>query len=152
MIDAVMQWFGQRAPACGGSVLEVGSYNVNGSVRPLFKGQPYIGLDMRAGPGVDVVADVLTHEFEDGQFGTIVSTETLEHCAEPWTAIERMGRWLAPGGKMLISVPFRFDFHEFPSDYWRFTHEGLRLLFERAGLTTLEAEIIDSHAYGVATK
>jgi SAM-dependent methyltransferase len=151
MIEPVLQWFGARAATWSPPVLEVGSFNVNGSVRSMFA-EPYIGLDMRDGPGVDVVGDVLTHHFGDGEFNTIVSTETLEHCAQPWKAIERMSYWLAPGGKMLISVPFRFDFHEYPSDYWRMTHEGLKLLFEAAGLTTLEAEIIDTHTYGMAQK
>jgi hypothetical protein len=37
-----------------GSTLDIGSYNVNGCLRPLFKGA-YVGLDMREGPNVDVV-------------------------------------------------------------------------------------------------
>jgi SAM-dependent methyltransferase len=150
MIEPVMQWFGTRAGSCVPPVLEVGSYDVNGSVRSLF-GAPYLGLDLRPGPSVDMVGDVLTAHFAE-EFNTIVSTETLEHCKKPWTAIERMARWLRPGGTMMISVPFQFDFHEFPSDYWRMTHEGLRLLFDNAGLITVEAEIIDSHTYGRATK
>ena len=43
------------------SVLECGSYNVNGSVRDLFAVREYIGLDWRPGPGVDVVN--LVHEY-----------------------------------------------------------------------------------------
>jgi len=43
-----------------GDVLEVGSYDVNGSVRPIFSDRErfphYTGVDMRAGPGVDRVA------------------------------------------------------------------------------------------------
>lgn len=151
MIQPVLEWFGARAAECRAPVLELGSYYENGSVRDLFP-QPYIGLDMRDGPGVDVVADVLTHEFQEGSFNTIVSTETLEHVTEPWTAIMRMARWLAPGGRMLISVPFSFPFHPYPQDYWRMTDTGLRYLMEKAGLTVLEAVIMDTHTYGMAVK
>ena len=60
------------------SVLECGSYNVNGSVRDLFTAREYVGLDWRPGPGVDVVS--LVHEYQPGRmFDTVISTEMLEH-------------------------------------------------------------------------
>ena len=39
------------------SVVDIGSYDVNGSYRPLFAqpGWRYTGVDLEAGPGVDVV-------------------------------------------------------------------------------------------------
>ena len=57
----------------GKDTLEVGSYNVNGTVRDLFNG-PYVGLDMRKGPGVNVVADSYDMPFPDGRFEVVVST------------------------------------------------------------------------------
>ena len=42
---------------------------------------------------------------------------------------DRITRLLGPGGKVCISVPFAWKFHAYPSDYWRFTHEGIKLLF-----------------------
>src|SRR5207244_5582924 len=44
-------------------ILEVGSYQVPGqqglaNLRGLFAGKEYIGVDARAGPGVDCIADV----------------------------------------------------------------------------------------------
>ena len=45
-----------RYGLAGKAVLEVGSYDVNGTVRPLFNG-PYLGCDITVGPSVDVVAD-----------------------------------------------------------------------------------------------
>ena len=44
----------------GARVLEVGAYNVNGSVRPYVETlipQCYVGVDITEGPGVYVVAD-----------------------------------------------------------------------------------------------
>jgi hypothetical protein len=41
-----------------GSVLEIGSYQVNesGSLRAIFSGCSYTGVDLAEGPGVDIVA------------------------------------------------------------------------------------------------
>ncbi len=131
-------------------VLEVGAHNINGTVRDLFP-VPYTGLDAEAGEGVDVVGDVLTHHFGE-EFATIVSVETLEHVTEPWTALARMGRWLRPGGHLIIAAPFMHGLCNHPRDYWRFTDQAIAYLFGYAGLKTLIAEMDEAHAYGVATK
>ena len=71
------------------SVLECGSYNVNGSVRGLFAAREYIGLDWRPGPGVDVVS--LVHEYQPGRrFDTVISTEMLEHDPHWRESVQRM--------------------------------------------------------------
>ena len=67
MHEEVRDWLGElrrqylEAFVCD-SVLECGSYNVNGSVRGLFAAREYVGLDWRPGPGVDVVS--LVHEYQ----------------------------------------------------------------------------------------
>ena len=37
-------------------VLEIGSYNVNGSIRAFFPNANYTGVDLCDGPGVDIVS------------------------------------------------------------------------------------------------
>lgn len=60
-------------------VLEIGSLNINGSIRPFFKDCLYMGVDVGPGPGVDFVA--IGHEitFAYGQWDVVCSTEALEH-------------------------------------------------------------------------
>lgn len=60
-------------------VLEVGSYNVNGSVREFFE-EPtlYIGLDVAPGRGVDVVGDGADYDTEE-RFDVVISAECFEH-------------------------------------------------------------------------
>jgi SAM-dependent methyltransferase len=61
-------------------VCELGSRNINGTVRHLFPGAEYIGVDAVAGSCVDVVADAADYRPADGhRFDTVVSTELLEH-------------------------------------------------------------------------
>jgi hypothetical protein len=60
------------------SVIEFGSFNINGSIREVFSCKDYTGLDWRPGPGVDVVS--LAHEYDPGRtFDTVVSASMLEH-------------------------------------------------------------------------
>src|SRR5262245_38387555 len=58
-----------RIDTRGTRVLEVGSYNENGSIRDLFKSAAdYIGIDSRRGPNVDFVLDAHKIEFPQGYF------------------------------------------------------------------------------------
>ncbi|MCJ7510773.1 MAG: class I SAM-dependent methyltransferase [Dehalococcoidia bacterium] len=103
-----------------GPVLEVGALNINGTIRDLFPQEGYVGLDKRAGPGVDLVADICDGEFFQ-QFRTVVCCETLEHIARPWEAIEEMHSTLRPGGLFIGTWCFVYAIHNEPEDYWRAT-------------------------------
>jgi SAM-dependent methyltransferase len=118
-----------------GPVLEIGSYQVAGQedladLRALFPGKPYVGLDVRPGPGVDLVADAQDLPHPDASVGTVIAMNTLEHVPRFWRALEEIRRVLRPDGALLLSCPFYFHIHSFPSDYWRFTPEALELLLE----------------------
>src|ERR1051326_2280063 len=67
-------------------VLEIGSRNVNGSVRDLIDSEFYWGIDLAPGPGVDEVADGGTWRFHDAPFDLVVCCEVFEH-SPSWTAI-----------------------------------------------------------------
>lgn len=118
--------------------LEVGSKNYGNTqdVRSLLSPHGrYVGVDMAAGDGVDVVMD-MTRDFAEidealggERFGAIICLSVLEHCDQPFRMAENMTRLLKPGGRVCVSVPFAWQFHGYPSDYWRFTHEGVRKLF-----------------------
>ncbi|VAX38368.1 hypothetical protein MNBD_PLANCTO02-1271 [hydrothermal vent metagenome] len=118
--------------------LEVGSKNYGSTqnLRSLLEGKgEYIGIDMAEGDGVDHCLD-LTHDFSvidekfSGQrFNTVICLSVLEHCDKPFKMAENIERLLKPGGQAVIWVPFAWKFHGYPSDYWRFTHEGVKKLF-----------------------
>lgn len=120
------------------STLEVGSYDVNGSVRSLFTG-PYIGVDMQAGPGVDRVAVAADLPFADSEFGVVISTEMLEHDFRPWLSIAEMARVLRPGGTLIVTARGYdtrgcFPVHDYPQDLWRFSTGAFKELFDAAGV------------------
>ena len=92
-----------RTAIAAPSVLEIGSLDINGSVRPLFAtASHYHGLDLVAGDGVDEVADASTWP-PPRTYDVVVSAEVLEH-APPWREIlEMMWRATAPGGLLLMT-------------------------------------------------
>lgn len=87
-----------------------------------------VGLDMLAGPGVDLVQD-LEEGIPDGQFAHVDCLSVLEHSRRPWLLAANLERLLLPGGTIFVSVPFCWPVHSYPSDYFRMTPEGLKSLF-----------------------
>lgn len=62
----------------GGRVLEIGSLNINGTVRQFFNADEYIGVDVGEGPGVDVA--ISGHEYDSTEpFDCVISCECFEH-------------------------------------------------------------------------
>ena len=75
-----------------------------------------------------------------GSYDTAVCLETLEHVPEPWRAVGEICRILAPGGKVILSVPHLSRLHDAPHDYYRYTAYGVRHLLESNGFTVLALE------------
>lgn len=116
-------------------VLEIGSFQVPGQesigdLRPLFPGKSYVGLDARPGPGVDCVGDVEDLPQVSESVGTVIAMSTFEHVRHFWRGFDEIGRVLRPDGALIVSCPFYFRVHNYPSDYWRFTPQGLEVLLE----------------------
>lgn len=61
------------------SVLEVGSLDINGTIRDFFDANDYIGVDVGPGKGVDLVMNGEDLTFPDGTFDVAVSAECFEH-------------------------------------------------------------------------
>jgi SAM-dependent methyltransferase len=83
--------------------LEIGSLDINGSVRQLFDGGAYIGLDIAAGPGVDVVCEGQNYRAPDGSFDTVISCEAMEHNPYWKETSVNMVRLCRPGGLVVLT-------------------------------------------------
>jgi SAM-dependent methyltransferase len=84
-------------------VLEIGSLNINGSVRQFFTDCVYIGVDVAPGPNVDVVS--LGHEYSmpAGSFDTVISCECFEHDPYWRQTFTNMLRLTRPKGLVIFS-------------------------------------------------
>ena len=115
-------------------VVEIGSYQVTGQegvrLRSLFPGRDFTGVDMRAGPGVDCVANVESLPQPTGSVGTVISMSTFEHVRQFWKGFEEVRRVLRPDGVFVVACPFFFRIHNYPHDYWRFTPAAFESLLE----------------------
>lgn len=130
----------------GKSVIEVGSYDFNGSVREPIKRMgcaSYLGVDMVAGPGVDEVCDAtkVVSRFGDQSFDVVLSTEMLEHARHWRSTVNNLKRVVKPGGTLLVTTRSRgFPYHGYPSDYWRFELEDFRAIFSDFDIQALESD------------
>lgn len=88
----------------------------------------YVNVDLFALPGVDVVADAAWLPFRDAVFQRVECDAVLEHARFPEKAMREIERVLKPGGFAHIVVPFCHPFHAYPSDFRRFTLDGLEQL------------------------
>lgn len=95
----------QRPQAFRGvRVLEIGSYNVNGSARRHFEDTEYVGCDVRPGHGVDIVADGCDLDLPANSFDVVLSTEVFEHCDRWRLILQNMIRMLRAGGLLLVTA------------------------------------------------
>ena len=60
-------------------VLEIGSLNINGSVRQFYSGCEYTGIDVAAGLDVDIVSNGEDFYEKAGVYDVIISCECMEH-------------------------------------------------------------------------
>lgn len=91
-------------------VLDVGSLDINGTNRILFRKCKYIGIDVIPGKNVDVVS--IAHEYQpDTLFDVVLSTNTLEHDIHYKKTLKKMVEVLKPGGLMFISAPYKWHVH-----------------------------------------
>ena len=137
-------------------VLDVGSYDVNGSYK-LICSHPnwnYIGLDIREGPNVDlIVKDGYNWtEVESKLFDITICGQVLEHVEYPWLLVKEMARVLKLGGLCIIVAPSYGNIkpHDYPMDCYRYLKLGMRALLKQAGLGVLTSGMspIDSFAAG----
>ncbi len=85
-------------------ICEFGSRDINGSIRELFRdAEEYVGLDLEAGLGVDVVACASTYGVS-GTYDAVVSCEMLEHCDKAAAVCGNAHRLLRPGGVFIVTA------------------------------------------------
>ena len=124
-------------------ILDLGSQDVNGSYRPLFDLPPwrYTGVDMAAGPNVEVVLrdPYCWRQIKAGSADVVISGQTFEHTEFFWLTMREIARALKTGGLLCLIAPSAGDEHRYPVDCWRVYPDGLRAAARYAGLETLEA-------------
>lgn len=133
------------------SVLDVGSYDVNGCYKSLIPPEwRYVGLDMVEGPNVDIVAkDPYQWRFPTSQrFDIVISGQCLEHVEYPWLTMVQIHKALKVGGRCCIIVPSKGREHRYPVDCYRYLPDGMAALTRWAGLTVVSIKRHEANAWG----
>lgn len=91
----------------GRAVLEIGSANVNGTIRPFFAGSQYTGVDLSPGPDVDLVASGDQVDLPSDSIDLAISCECFEHNPKWRETFLNMCRMTRPGGIVLVTCATR---------------------------------------------
>ena len=84
-------------------VLEIGSRDVNGSVRGLFPNSTYYGIDIVEGPGVDEVADAKDYKPTAQFYDLVLCLEVFEHDAHWNLIMSTIWRAVSENGMAIIT-------------------------------------------------
>jgi len=106
---------------------------------------------VHASPYLDCEADLNGPlPFADAAFDTVILSDVLEHVPDPRQLWREIARLLAPGGKLLLNLPFLYGVHEAPHDYGRYTAFALRRFADEVGLRVLELEAVGGSLHVLA--
>ena len=131
-------------------VADIGSLDINGSYKGLFKNKnlSYTGIDIVKGDNVDIVLkdEYAWNEIESESFDFVISGQMLEHSKYFWVAVVEMGRILKQGGCLCIIAPSAGRSHT-ENDHYRFLGSGLKAAVEWAGLEALQVKEDDTEPW-----
>jgi SAM-dependent methyltransferase len=130
----VGEYLRRHADRIGGRLLDLGAGN-----RPFAdwyepRCSSAISTDIAAHDGLSALSTAELLPFADRSFDTVLATEVLEHVTDHEATLDEIVRVLAPGGRVVVTVPFLYPIHEAPHDHRRLTSHGLEAALARRGL------------------
>lgn len=131
----------------GSTVLDAGAGS--SPYKSLFAHTKYESAD-KFNDSCTYCCDINSIPVEDDRFNYILLNQVLEHLPEPKIALNELNRVLKPGGKIIITVPFFYQEHEKPYDFFRYTQFGLRHLLEESGYEIKRLEWLEGYFGTVA--
>jgi ubiquinone/menaquinone biosynthesis C-methylase UbiE len=88
----------------------------------------------RTGWKPSIGGDIAHLPFKSGCADGVICKDVLEHVPDPFSAVREIHRVMKPGSPGFFTVPFLHPYHAVRGsgafDYWRFTRDGAKKLFE----------------------
>ena len=97
---------------------------------------------------VDCIGMAEQLPFRSETIKVVITQETLEHVREPSTALAEIHRVMMPGGVLYCQLPFVIGYHPGPTDFWRFSQQGIEQIVLQAGFQCDEVSIAVGPATG----
>ena len=82
-------------------------------------------------------------------FDLILSTQVLEHVADPQTHLSESFRLLKPGGKLFLTTHGSYEDHGMPYDFRRWTAEGLKYDLKKIGFEIVSVEKVTTNSRAI---
>lgn len=133
-----------------GKILDIGGDPKSG-YHELIGGEHQItfaNIDSHYNP--DIIFDAqLPWPVAPNSFDAIVMFNFLEHVFDHRAALAEAYKALVPGGRLIATVPFMFNVHGSPSDYFRYTRFALEKLLALSGFEIRELQTLGTGVFSV---
>jgi|SRR5438094_2913921 len=97
-------------------------------------------VDVYQDPNLTYVAvDEYSFPISDALYDIVLSGNVMEHIRKPWIWIKEVARVCKKEGLVITITPVSWPYHEAPIDCWRVYPEGMKALYEEAGLEVIES-------------
>jgi SAM-dependent methyltransferase len=110
----------------GALVLDAGAGDC--PYRHLFRHTRYDAVDWGTTPKeygtLRFICELTAIPVGPDHYDGVICTQVLEHVREPVAVLRELHRVMKPGGTLWLTVPFFYDEHEVPYDYFRYTRYG----------------------------
>jgi len=84
---------------------------------------------------VDVICPATDLKYGNDSFDAVLCTQVMEHIYDHQAMMNEIYRVIKPGCHIILTVPYAWELHEEPYDFFRFTKHALKELFEKTGFT-----------------
>lgn len=134
-----------------GTVIDLGGHKGSSYYARIQSELPIevVNLDSRE-PGTHKQSSGADHVFDlekpfplqDASYQNVLCVNVLEHIYNYRNLLQESFRILKVGGRMYISVPFFFNIHGSPNDYFRYTESALIRMLGDAGFTQIHVVVL----------
>lgn len=143
-----------RPMALSGQVLDLGAGKIRSSYFSFLgveKMEAVTSIDKLADRKPDLMADLEEKlPLLNDEYDFVLCFNLLEHIYHHQQLLAEVIRVLKSGGKLVGYVPFLVKFHPDPDDFFRYTEQGLKKLFQEAGFNSSEVKFIGRGALTAA--
>jgi len=130
-----------------GDVLDIGGSKKSGYHELINGAEKIVTANINPDFGCDLVFDIQeTFPLDDGSFDVVISLNVFEHIFNFQKAFSESSRVLKPGGQFVFAVPFMYQIHGSPDDFFRYTESALRRLLKE---NNFQVEKIIPLGYGL---
>ena len=110
--------------------------------KPIFAPhlEQYVGADIMLNPHATLLINAETGivDTKPAQFDGVLSTQVLEHVINPQAYLKEANRLLEDNGLLILSTHGYWIYHPDPTDYWRWTRDGLEKIIKEEGFEIVE--------------